>query len=111
MLAHCAEVQDVANGKPLVGTPWFVRLLAPFIRRTVVSENPYPKGLRTHPQYVQAAVRDFETERARLLVALEGFRAARHSPGSHPLFGDMTEAERGWASYKHLDHHLRQFGV
>lgn len=112
MLAHCAEVQEVANGKPLAGTPWFIRLFAPLIRRAVVSGKTYPRGLRTHPQYLQTTERDFEAERTRLLEALVALRATHGGPTvPHPLFGDMTETERGWASYKHLNHHLTQFGV
>jgi hypothetical protein len=29
----------------------------------------------------------------------------------HPFFGPMTAEEWGIISYKHLDHHLKQFGV
>ena len=112
MVSHCAEIQEVANGKPLEGTPWYVKLLGGFIRKMVVSDKPYPKGTRTHPQYLQTADKDFETEKARLLAALEAFRAAEHGPATrHALFGEMSHDEKGWASYKHLDHHLTQFGV
>ena len=111
MLAHSAEVQEVMNGKPLEGSPWFIRLLAPLIRKAVVGSRPYPRGSRTHPQYVQREERDFDTEKARLLKALDDFRSARGTPVRHALFGVLTEAELGWACYKHLDHHLTQFGV
>ena len=30
---------------------------------------------------------------------------------AHPLFGPMTWREWGVATYKHTDHHLRQFGA
>jgi len=29
----------------------------------------------------------------------------------HPLFGAFTSQQWGQMQYKHLDHHLRQFGV
>lgn len=29
----------------------------------------------------------------------------------HPIMGSYTPAEWGKGMYKHLDHHLRQFGV
>jgi hypothetical protein len=113
MLAHCAEVQEVQNGsRELVGTPFPLRLMARLVRRAVVSEKPYPRGLRTHPQYLQTDDRDFDVEKRRLLRALEAFREAEHGPPArHPLFGMLNRQERGWSSYKHLDHHLRQFGV
>lgn len=113
MLAHCAEILEVANGKELRNTPFLARLFKGLIRRAVVGDKPFPRNARTHPQYRQTADRDFEAERQRLLAALDAFRNAgedeRRRP--HPLFGEMTDDERGWSMYKHLDHHLGQFGV
>lgn len=112
MLAHCAEIQEVANGKALEGTPWLAKLLSGFIRRMVVSDRPYPRSARTHPQYLQVSEKDFAAEKERLLAALEAFHAAERGPPTrHALFGEMSHDERGWSSYKHLDHHLTQFGV
>jgi hypothetical protein len=113
MLAHCAEVQEVANGsRELSGTPLPLKLLGPLIRRAVVSDRPYPKDARTHPQYRQREERDFDAEKQRLLSALEAFRRAEDAPPArHPLFGTLDHDERGRSSYKHLDHHLRQFGL
>lgn len=114
MFAHCAEVQEVANGKALGKTPLLAKLFKGFIRQAVVNDKPYPKSSRTHPQYEQREERDFFTEKQRLLAALERFfhedkdEAVRRP---HPLFGTMTLEERGWSMYKHLDHHLTQFGV
>jgi hypothetical protein len=57
--------------------------------------------------------RDFATEKARLLAALRRLReagpdaAARHA---HGFLGRMTGEEWGLVQWKHLDHHLRQFG-
>jgi hypothetical protein len=31
--------------------------------------------------------------------------------GHHPLFGALSAAEWGRFSYRHADHHLRQFGI
>jgi hypothetical protein len=111
MLAHCAEIQEVANGKDLKGTPVIVRLFGPLIRRMVVSDKPYPRSTRTHPQYLQVEERDFEMEKLRLVAALDSFVDAGPRASRHPIFGRMTAEERGWSSYKHLDHHLTQFGV
>lgn len=111
MLAHCAEVQEVTNGKPLEGTPWLLRLAGPLIKRAVLSRRPYPKGVRTHPQYLQTSEKRFEPEKRRLLEALREFRASGAEGARHPLFGPLSAEEAGWGAFKHLDHHLRQFGV
>ncbi len=111
MLAHCAGIQEVANGKPLRNTPLIARLFKGMIRRMVVGEKPYPRSTRTHPQYLQTDERDFDTEKRRLLDALQTFKETKGQPGRHPLFGTMTVEEKGWSAFKHLDHHLTQFGV
>jgi hypothetical protein len=111
MLAHCAEVLEVTHGKELKGTPWFFRLLGPLIKRVITNDSPYRRNSPTHKQYVMTDARDFERERTRLLTVLDALRAAGPLPLKHPIFGPMTAEEVGWAAYKHLDHHLQQFGV
>lgn len=114
MLAHCAEIQEVYNGKELRNTPFLAKLFKGLIRNMVVNEKPYPKNTRTHPQYEQTTGRDFQEEKDRLLRALDEFVKRDQQEARqiiHPLFGEMSAEEKGWSIYKHLDHHLRQFGV
>jgi len=111
MLAHNAEVIEVSNGKPLENTPFLTKLLKGYIKKMVVGPKPYPKNSRTHPQYVQTGSKDFQREKSRLLDALEKLKQTENQPVKHTLFGTMTKEEKGWAMYKHLVHHLEQFGV
>lgn len=110
MLAHCADAQDVLNGEPLEGTPWWMRMAAGVVKRLVLSGRPFPRGLPTHPQYLETDERSFGDQRERLLRAIADFRAGDGGL-DHDLFGPMSADEVGWLAYKHLDHHLRQFGV
>lgn len=110
MLAHCAEIQEVANGKSLK-TPFLLRLFKGFIRKAVVNEVAYKKGTPTHPQYLMHHTEvDFEKAKERFLKALEIMHQQK-GEAIHPLFGEMTEKERSWGMYKHHNHHLQQFGV
>lgn len=111
MLAHCSEVQEVMNGKPLNGTSFLIKLFKGIIRKMVVSNSPFPRGTKTHPQYLQQSQKDFETEKSRLLKALTDMMEHPDRELEHPLFGKMTQEEVGWVTYKHLNHHLQQFGV
>ena len=110
MLAHAAEVQEVKNGKPLENTPLIARLLKRKIRKMVMSEAPYEKSVHTHPQYIVSDSQDFKEQKYRLLGAMK-FMNERNPQRKHPLFGTMTDEEKGWACYKHINHHLDQFGV
>ncbi len=114
MCSHCAEVQEVSNGKPLEGTPWLVKLMAPMIRKVVLGPKPFARDGRTHPQYIISGPEEFDPQYARLRAALQQMAddgRAKATDSAHPLFGRMTADEKGWAMYKHIDHHLAQFGV
>ena len=113
MLAHCSEIQEVTNRKELKNTPFIVKLFRGMIRNMVVNEKPYPKSSKPHPQYLQTKDCDFANEKKHLLDALAQFVDGKEKSESaeHPLFGKMTIEEKGWGMYKHLHHHLTQFGV
>lgn len=115
MMAHCTEILEVSNGtKELKNTPFLARLFKGYIRKMVVNEKPYPKSTQTHPQYRQTSQKEFEAERNRLIQAINLFSDLFKTDASstrHPLFGPMSMEEKGWSMYKHLDHHLSQFGV
>lgn len=110
MLAHVSEVQEVKNGKPLKNTPIIARLFKGYIRKMVFNDVPYKPNTRTHPQYVVSLPQSFETQKQRFLNAM----AVMHNENpdtKHRLFGKMTDEEKGWGCYKHINHHLEQFGV
>lgn len=114
MMAHCSEILDVYNGKKQLKTNLFARIFKGYIKMVIMSPEPYQKNSSTAPQFVISSNKDFEVERIRLLEAITYFFEMEKSKAKtikHSLFGTMTLEERGWAMYKHLDHHLDQFGV
>jgi hypothetical protein len=74
---------------------------------------PFPKGAPTAPELKPNAATSLEEERAALLELLERIGTGlREGTGpSHPLFGPLSWREWGVATYKHSDHHLKQFGA
>lgn len=110
MLAHCREVTDACNGKPLSKTPFFIKIVAGFIKKSVLNDKAYPLNSATHHQYKIVDERDLNTEKTLLLDALERFYS-NDKPTKHSLFGTMTPQERNRAILKHHKHHLRQFGI
>ncbi len=115
MMAHVTETFDVVNGeKELKGTPLVARLFKGVIKKMVLNDKPFPKGTRTHPQYLMKDEHEFEVEKGRLVEALERFAAMDETKAlavEHPMLGTLSRDERSWSMYKHLDHHLQQFGV
>lgn len=115
MLAHCNVTYelDFEPGKhkpPGFVMGWMLRLL---VKPMVVNDKPYAKSLRTAPYFLVTDERDFEVERERLLAYLQKTcdLGRDHFEGrvSHS-FGALQSDQWNMMFYKHLDHHLRQFG-
>jgi hypothetical protein len=74
----------------------------------------WPKGVPTRPEMEQGRggtpPADWERDRSELRELIVSF-AARTTFGKHPMFGEMTRDEWMIWGYRHVDHHLRQFGV
>jgi hypothetical protein len=74
---------------------------------------PFPKGAPTATELKPVDATTFEEERTALLELIERIGTGpREGAGpDHPLFGPMTWREWGVVTYKHADHHLKQFGA
>jgi uncharacterized protein DUF1569 len=74
---------------------------------------PFPKGAPTAPALKPAIATSMEEERAALLKLLDRIGTGPREGGGpdHPLFGPLTWREWGVVTYKHADHHLKQFGA
>jgi len=115
MLAHCNVAYEMAFTDKHAKPNAFVRfLLKTFVKNGVVNEKPYPKNIRTAPAFIIADSRNFEEEKERLIGYLNQTvdLGRDHFEGKASIsFGPMTAQEWNNQFYKHLDHHLNQFGV
>ena len=74
---------------------------------------PFPKGAPTATELYPDGGSAFADEHAKLLDLLDRVATGpKDGAGpSHPLFGPLTWREWGVVTYKHVDHHLKQFGA
>lgn len=74
---------------------------------------PFPKGAPTAKELYPDEASAFDEERATVVRLLEQIGAGPQdgTGPSHPLFGALSRREWGVVTYKHVDHHLKQFGV
>lgn len=116
MLAHCSigmqwAVGEVAPEKGALPVRLIGRLVKPMVFR---NEDPMRRNSPTARSLVVADERDFAEERDRLSRLIDKFAAggpAGCTRNPHTFFGKMTPDQWAILTYKHLDHHLRQFGV
>jgi hypothetical protein len=83
------------------------------LKHLILYVLPFPKGAPTAPELKPDVAASFEEERSAVLELLEriGTGPCEGAGPAHPLFGPLTWREWGVATYKHADHHLRQFGA
>jgi hypothetical protein len=77
----------------------------------------WPRNVKTLPEAEQGAggtpPAEFERDRQELLAMIRRFCDAppdAYAP-EHPMFGPMRRDHWGRWAFRHLDHHLRQFGA
>ena len=113
-LAHCSGVMELALGDRRPQRTAIGRILGPLLKRlTIGSDAPLRRNAPTIQDVVVLDQRDLDTERTRLLTLLDRFAtggAAHCTTHPHPFFGRMSPQDWATFEYKHLDHHLRQFG-
>jgi hypothetical protein len=114
-LEHCSRGLEMALGDITPPRVFIGRLLGWIVKPKVMeNDEPLRRNSPTAKSLVVKDERDLETERARLYGLIDRFAAAGPvSCTTHPhaFFGRLTPEEWAILMYKHLDHHLRQFGV
>lgn len=114
MLAHCSATIDMASGRLNLPRLFIGRLLGPFVKPIFTNEKPLSRNSPTDKKLVVEDERDFLREQDQLKQKLRQFQEggeAGCTKQPHPFFGELTPQEWSRGMYKHLDHHLRQFGA
>ena len=112
MLSHLAESMKMAVGELEVASKKLPIRYFP-LKQLILYVLPFPKGAPTAPELLagkSGPVDDHKTELRRLIAEFAS-RAGRKDWREHPAFGKMSEKAWGVLVYRHMDHHLRQFGA
>ena len=113
MLVHCTVQLKLAVGE-MSSLRQGPSLLRSRLGKWILFSNlPWPKGVTT-PKEMNVETNDFllaelETEKKELLNYLDKARGQEQLE-PHPFFGNLNREEWSRLIYKHLDHHLKQFG-
>ena len=117
-LAHCTSGIQMATGDINPKRASFpANILGMLIKPVVLGDDkPIRRNSPSAPELFTAdpAQADFEHERAQLIASVDSFAtrgAACCTRHPHPFFGPLKPEQWAILMYKHVDHHLRQFGV
>jgi hypothetical protein len=114
MMAHCSNALEVGTGDRPRKQAMIGMLLGRFVKASLLGEKPFSRNSPTDPTFIISDPRDFDAERTRLAGLIERFAAAgpeNAGKQTHSFLGRLGGDEWAVMMYKHLDHHLRQFGA
>ena len=112
MLAHLQLPIGIAFGTHRPKGSFLLRLIGPMFKSKLWEEKPYKHSLPTDPTFIMTGnTKDFAAEKNRLLDMINRFTEDNLSGERHPIFGRLTKEQWSKATWKHIDHHLKQFGA
>jgi hypothetical protein len=115
MLAHvCVSYEMVYENKHKAPGAFLKFILKTFIKKSIVGEGPYKNNSQTAPAFLITNERDFNTEKQRIIDYLKKTQelGETYFDGKESLsFGKLNKTEWNNLFWKHIDHHLKQFGV
>jgi hypothetical protein len=114
-LEHCSRGVEMALGDKKLPRAMIGRILGWMVKPKVMgNDEPLRRNSPTMKELVVQDEGDLGIERTRLCGLIDRFAAAGPAGCTthpHSFFGRLTPDEWAILMYKHLDHHLRQFGV
>jgi hypothetical protein len=114
MLEHSARALEIAAGKKQTKQAFVGKAIGWIFRGNFVGEKPFGRNAPTGPEFIVSNEPEFQRSRERVTALLKELHQLGESgcEGTvHGFFGKLTGAEWGVTQYKHMDHHLRQFGA
>ena len=114
-MAHCSRAMETALGDTNLPRMLIGRIIGgPVKKMALGNDDPMKRNSPTSPAFVVRDRPDVAVEGARLIAMIDRFseggpQACTRHP--HTFFGPMTPDEWAILMYKHVDHHLRQFGA
>jgi len=112
MICHLGDALAMALGdlpvKPVQAGPFQHFPL----KHLILYVFPMPKGVPTAPELLSTSPATFEADRRKVAEGIQRMAAAPGGAGPvHPFFGPLTNDEWNALQHKHIDHHLKQFGL
>lgn len=112
MLRHCTVPILATMGEyKVTHKKTFFRIWP--LQKLIIYVLPWPQSAPTAPEFVITEDGDFQTRLAALHAAIDKFAAKGPNQPlqDHAAFGPLSGADWGALTHRHIDHHLKQFGV
>ncbi|MBS1729731.1 MAG: DUF1569 domain-containing protein [Bacteroidetes bacterium] len=111
MMKHCTQWDEMALGKKKYKQSLLGKIVGKYALKNMMKEEPMKKNLPTVPSFKITGDIDFAKEKKKWLNLIDEYQHFSNDGFIHPFFGVMTKENTGQMIFKHIDHHLRQFGA
>ena len=113
MMAHCTVAIKITLGEIKPQSNIFLKMLGKTFKKKIFAAESFRKNSKTGKEFIITGNKIFEEEKPVLISYVKKFVENGFgiiTTESHPFFGKLTVEEWDSLMYKHLDHHLKQFG-
>jgi len=113
MVKHCRQWEEMISGELPCKRSFAGRIFGKIaLKGFLKDDSPPGRNTPTAPELkVKENSGDFTSEKNNWILLIEKNAHFSNPDFIHPFFGKMTKEQIGCLSYKHIDHHLRQFGA
>lgn len=112
MICHLADSLKMAMGDLKVA-PKHLPIRYPPLKQLIIYVAPFPRSAPTAPELLTRAPQEWANDVADVQALLDRAASSRTTDSwpEHPAFGELSKRAWGVLIYRHMDHHLKQFGA
>ena len=113
MMKHCILCEEMYFGRKKYKRTFLGRLLGKIaLKGMLKDENPMKRNSPTNAAFrIKESQGDVIAERKKWVALIKEYEHFSNNDFTHWFFGKMTKEQIGYLNFKHIDHHLRQFGA
>ena len=113
MIKHCVLWEEMVLKNQVYKRIFIGRIFGKIGLRSILKdETPLKRNTPTIPEFIiKEKSGDITHEKTKWISFIEQYGDFENDNFIHPFFGKMTRDQIGKTAYKHIDHHLKQFGV
>jgi hypothetical protein len=113
MLKHCNEAVLVAFNEKELKVNFIFKILGSMMRKSILNSTQFSKNSPTAKEFKFTESFNFSEVQNELIQNFSRFQQGEKAITclKHPFWGKMNNEDWNKLMWKHIDHHLRQFGA
>jgi hypothetical protein len=112
MAKHCQLAEEMFLGLTEYPRSFIGRIFGKMALNSMIKDDkPFMKNAKTSTDFVVTGDGDFEKTKMEWIRLVKSYDNFSKAFITHWFFGKMTRGQVGLFTYKHIDHHLRQFNL